>query len=264
MVRCFDNPDVVHVDGDIDPIRDIETINLELIFSDIEVLEKRLEKTIRMAKGDKSLFTELELIKKILDLLENGKSIRGLELSNEEDEILKSFNLLSSKPVIYATNISEDDLLSGESNEYVEKVKSLANKEGAEVIDVSAEIEEEISLLNPQERIEFLDELGLDSSTLDKLIHASYNLLDLISFLTMNPNEARAWTIKKGTPAPEAAGKIHTDMERGFIKAEVIEFKDLLRCNKNMTIAREKGLVRIEGKDYIIKEGDIVLFRFNV
>lgn len=264
VVRCFENPDVVHVDGSIDPIRDIETINLELILSDVELLERRLDKTKKSAKGDKSLLPELNLIEKALEVLENGKSIRTLDLSDEENKIFKSFNLLSSKPIIYAANISEDDLVAGGNNEYVEKVREYAGEEGAEVVSVSAQIEQEISLLDPEERIEFLNDLGLDKSGLDKLIQASYSLLGLISFLTAGPMETRAWTIKKGTPAPEAAGKIHSDIERGFIRAEVVAFDDLMSCDKSMTVAKEKGLVRIEGKDYIMKDGDVVLFRFNV
>lgn len=264
VVRCFENPDVVHVDGSIDPIRDIETINLELILSDVELLERRLDKTKKSAKGDKSLLPELNLIEKALEVLENGKSIRTLDLSDEENKIFKSFNLLSSKPIIYAANISEDDLVAGGNNEYVEKVREYAAEEGAEVVSVSAQIEQEISLLDPEERIEFLNDLGLDKSGLDKLIQASYSLLGLISFLTAGPMETRAWTIKKGTPAPEAAGKIHSDIERGFIRAEVVAFDDLMSCDKSMTVAKEKGLVRIEGKDYIMKDGDVVLFRFNV
>lgn len=264
VVRCFEDPDVVHVDGEIDPIRDIETINLELIFSDMDFLEKRLEKSRRMAKGDKSLLTEVELIEKVLETLESGNSIRNLNLSPEDEEILSTFNLLSSKPVIYAANVSENDLISEGVNEYVESVKLFASKEKAEVIEVSAQIEQEISLFDPEERAEFLKDLGLKKSSLNRLIHASYKLLDLISFLTMNPKEARAWTIKKGTTAVKAAGKIHSDMERGFIRAEVIAFDDLIKCNTSMTAAREKGLLRIEGRDYIVKDGDVILFRFNV
>lgn len=264
VVRCFENPDIVHVDGSIDPIRDIEIINLELMLSDIELLQRRLEKTERAAKGDKSLVQEVKLIKEVLDTLEEGKSIRTLDLSSEELEIIKSFNLLSSKPIIYVANISEEDLVNDEgSNDYVEKVREFAATENAEVITVSAEIEEEISQLEDEEKIEFLKDLGLEKSGLDKLIQASYKLLGLISFLTAGPMESRAWTIKKGTPAPEAAGKIHSDIERGFIRAEVISFDDLMTSG-SVVAAKEKGLVRIEGKDYIMKDGDVVLFRFNV
>ncbi len=264
VVRCFENPDIVHVDGSIDPIRDIEIISLELMLSDIELLQRRLEKTERAAKGDKSLVQEVKLIKEVLDTLEEGKSIRTLDLSSEELEIIKSFNLLSSKPIIYVANISEEDLVNDEgSNDYVEKVREFAATENAEVITVSAEIEEEISQLEDEEKIEFLKDLGLEKSGLDKLIQASYKLLGLISFLTAGPMESRAWTIKKGTPAPEAAGKIHSDIERGFIRAEVISFDDLMTSG-SVVAAKEKGLVRIEGKDYIMKDGDVVLFRFNV
>lgn len=263
VVRCFENPDIVHVDGDIDPIRDIEIINLELALSDIELLQRRLEKTEKAAKGDKGLVKEVNLIKEALETLENGNSVRNLELSDEELLIMKSFNLLSSKPIIYVANISEDDLVDDDSNEYVNKVREFASKEDAEVITISAEIEEEISQLDDEEKIEFLKDLGLEKSGLDKLIQASYKLLGLVSFLTVGPMEARAWTIKQGTPAPQAAGKIHSDIERGFIRAEVISYEDLMACG-NMVTAKEKGLVRIEGKDYIMKDGDVVLFRFNV
>ncbi|NLY45645.1 MAG: redox-regulated ATPase YchF [Tissierella sp.] len=263
VVRCFENSDIVHVDGDIDPIRDIETINLELMLSDIELLDRRLERSSRAAKSDKSLLKEVELIKEILQHLEAGKSIRTMNLSEEESELIKSFNLLSSKPIIYVTNVSEDELVDSDDNEYVQRVKEFAKEEDAEVIAVSAEIEEEISQLEDDEKIEFLNDLGLEKSGLDKLIQASYNLLGLMSFLTAGPMETRAWTIKKGTPAPQAAGKIHSDIERGFIRAETISFDDLMSVG-NMVLAKEKGLVRIEGKDYIMQDGDVVLFRFNV
>lgn len=264
VVRCFENPDIVHVDGNIDPIRDIEIINLELMLSDLELLQRRLDRTERAAKSDKSLTTEVKLIKEILEVLEDGKSIRTLELSDEENSIIKSFNLLSSKPIIYVANISEEDLINDDdSNPYVAKVRELATTENAEVITVSAEIEEEISQLDDDEKIEFLNDLGLDRSGLDKLIQASYKLLGLMSYFTAGPKESRAWTIKAGTPAPQAAGKIHSDMERGFIRAEVVAYDDLMNSG-NMVAAKEKGLVRIEGKDYIMKDGDVVLFRFNV
>lgn len=263
VVRCFENSDIVHVDGNIDPVRDVEIINLELMLSDIELLQRRLEKTEKAAKGDKSLNQEVQLIKDVLNVLENGKSVRTLDLSDEEWQIIKSFNLLSSKPIIYVANISEDDLVEDTDNEYVAKVRELAAKEGAEVITISAEIEEEISQLDDEEKMEFLNDLGLEKSGLDKLIQASYKLLGLVSFLTAGPMESRAWTIKEGTPAPQAAGKIHSDIERGFIRAEVISFDDLMAAG-NMVAAKEKGLVRVEGKDYIMKDGDVVLFRFNV
>ncbi|MDR7855069.1 redox-regulated ATPase YchF [Tissierella sp.] len=265
VVRCFEDVDVVHVDGSIDPLRDIETINLELMFSDMEQLEKRLQKSQKMAKSDKSMATEVEIIQRIIKSLEEGKSIRTLDLNQEEMELVKTFNLLSSKPVIYATNVSEEDLANGGAdNPYVAKVKEHAASENAEVVVVSAQIEAEISLLDNEEKIEFLNELGVEKSGLDKLIQACYKLLGLISFLTAGPMESRAWTIKKDTLAPQAAGKIHSDMERGFIRAEVIAFNDLMAHGGNMTSAKEKGLVRVEGKEYVMKDGDVVLFRFNV
>lgn len=265
VVRCFENEDIVHVDGSIDPLRDIETINLELMLSDIELLDRRLERSQKALKGDKSLGAEVELIKRALEVLEAGKSVRTLDLTDEETEMVKTFNLLSSKPVIYAANVSEDDLVGGtEDNPYVEKVREFAATEHAEVVVVSAQIEAEISQLNAEEKLEFLNDLGLDASGMDKLIQASYKLLGLISFLTAGPMESRAWTIKSGTAAPKAASKIHSDIERGFIRAEVIAFDDLMAHGGNMTSAKEKGLVRIEGKEYIMKDGDVVLFRFNV
>ncbi len=264
VVRCFNNPDVVHVSGDIDPIRDIETINIELMLSDMEMLERRLDRTAKVAKSDKSLSLEVDVLKRCLEVLEEGKSVRTLDFTEDELAILKSFNLLSSKPIIYVANVSEDEVADEDGNEYVQKVKEYAKSENAEVIAVSAEIEEEISQLDPVERTEFLNDLGLSQSGLDKLVQASYRLLGLISFLTAGPQESRAWTIKKGTPAPQAAGKIHSDIERGFIRAEVIHYDDLINHGGNLASAKEKGLVRIEGKEYIMKDGDVVLFRFNV
>lgn len=265
VVRCFENTNVVHVDGSVDPLRDIETINLELIFSDLELLEKRLAKVQKLLKGDKSYGEEINLIQRIMEVLQSGKSARVLELSKEEKELIKTFNLLSTKPIIYVANVSEDDLLDeGANNPYVQKVREFAKTEEAEVVVISAQIEEEISSLPPEEKTEFLKELGIEKSGLDKLIQASYKLLGLMSFLTAGPMETRAWTIKIGTPAPQAAGKIHSDIERGFIKAEVISFDDLMAHGGNMATAREKGLVRIEGKEYIMKDGDVVHFRFNV
>lgn len=263
VVRCFENADVVHVDGTVDPIRDIETINIELIFSDIDSLEKRLQKTQKAAKGDKSLVGEVRLLERVLSHLESGQNVRSLTMSDEERIMLKSFNLLSSKPIIYVANISESDIAYYDENPYVQKVIDYAKAENAEVIAVSAEIEEEISQLDMEERKEFLNDLGLNSSGLDKLIQASYKLLGLISFLTAGPMETRAWTVKKGSLAPEAAGKIHSDMERGFIRAEIIAYDDLI-SQGSMANAKEKGLVRIEGKDYVMQDGDVVLFRFNV
>ncbi|WP_353893990.1 redox-regulated ATPase YchF [Proteinivorax hydrogeniformans] len=265
VVRCFDDGNVVHVDGSVNPIRDIETINLELIFSDIEMLERRMEKTRKQAKADKAAAHEVKVIEQVVQVLEEGKSARTLDLSKEDADLVKSFNLLSSKPIIYVANVSEDDLADdGVNNGNVAQVRDFASTEDAEVIVISAQIEQEIAQLDCEERQEFLSDLGLEHSGLDKLIHASYSLLGLISFLTAGPMESRAWTIKKGTAAPQAAGKIHTDIERGFIRAEVIAFDDLMAHGGSMTTAKEKGLVRVEGKDYIMKDGDVVLFRFNV
>lgn len=265
VVRCFENDEVIHVDGDVDPLRDVETINMELMLSDLEILERRYQKNHKAAKHDKTLALEVAVIEKALKVLEEGKSVRTLDLSDDEKDILKSFNLLSFKPVIYVTNVSEDDLLDdGNSNPHVAKIREFAKTEDAEVIVVSAQIEEEIAQLEPDEKKEFLKDLGLEESGLDKLIKASYKLLGLISFLTAGPMETRAWTIKRDTPAPQAAGKIHSDMERGFIRVEVIAYDDLIAHGGNLASAREKGLVRIEGKDYLMKDGDVVLFRFNV
>jgi ribosome-binding ATPase len=265
VVRCFENGDIVHVDGSVDPLRDIETINIELMLSDIELLERRLQRSQKAAKTDKEVAAEVELIQRALAVLEEGKSIRTLDLSDEQMELVKSFNLLSSKPVIYVANVSEDDLADdGINNPLVNKVREFAAKENSEVVVVCAQIEDEIAQLDAEERLEFLNDLGLDKSGLDKLVQASYKLLGLISFLTAGPMESRAWTIKRGTPAPQAAGKIHSDIERGFIRAETIAFEDLVAHGGNMASAKEKGLVRIEGKEYIMQDGDVVLFRFNV
>lgn len=263
VVRCFEDEDIVHVSGDIDPASDIEIINLELMLADIEVLQKRLSSAQRALKGDKSLAGEISLIEKALEALESEQSVRTLDLSEDEKKILRSLNLLSAKPIIYVANVSEDDLVSGEGNKYVKQVEEIARKEDAEVVAVSAQIEQEIAELPDEEKKDFLLDLGLEHSGLDKLIKASYKLLGLMSFLTAGPQEARAWTIKIGTPAPEAAAKIHSDIQRGFIKAEVISFDDLMESG-SMLAAKEKGLVRIEGKEYIMKDGDVVLFRFNV
>ncbi|WIF94766.1 redox-regulated ATPase YchF [Caminicella sporogenes] len=264
VVRCFDDSNVVHVEGSVDPIRDIETINLELIFSDLELLQRRIEKTQKLLKGNKSLQSELDILNTIKSTLEDGKSARILKFSDEEEKFVKSLNLLSYKPIIYVANVSEDDLIeNGGNNEYVEKVKEFARTENAEVVVISAKIESEIAELEEDEKKNFLQELGIKETGLEKLIKASYSLLGLISFLTAGPKEVRAWTIKKGTKAPQAAGKIHSDMERGFIRAEVIDYEELVKAG-NMTTAKEKGLVRLEGKDYIVKDGDVILFRFNV
>ena len=265
VVRCFEDSNVVHVDGNVNPIRDIETINLELIFSDMEMLERRLAKSQKAAKSDKTLAAEVDLIKTVLDTLESGKSARTLDLSDDEKAIVKSFNLLSSKPIIYVANVSEEEVAEdAKDNPYVKQVREFAQTEDAEVVVVSAKIEEEISQFDKEEKIEFLKDMGLDKSGLDKLIQASYKLLGLISFLTAGPMESRAWTIKDGTKAPQAGGKIHSDIERGFIRAETISFDDLVVHGGNMASAKEKGLVRSEGKEYVMKDGDVVLFRFNV
>ena len=265
VVRCFENGDIVHLDGSVDPLRDIETINLELTFSDIEVLERRLQRAQKAVKSDKEATAEVELIQNVLSVLEEGKSISSLDLLEEQKELVKSFNLLRAKPVIYVANVSEEDLEDeGNKNPMVNKVREFAAIENSEVIVVCAQIEDEIAQLNSEERLEFLQDLGLEKSGLDKLVQASYRLLGLISFLTAGPMETRAWTIKRGTPAPQAAGKIHSDIERGFIRAETIAFEDIVAHGGNMASAKEKGLVRIEGKDYIMQDGDVVLFRFNV
>ena len=263
VVRCFENQNIVHVDGSIDPIRDIETINLELIFADIETLEKRLDKAQKMLKADKKYQFEVDLIKKIKEVLEQGKPARSLEYSDEEKEILKEMFLLTSKPILYIANVSEEDLSAPEQNEYVNKVKEYAKQENAEVIPLCVKIEEELSGLEEADKKEMLEALGMEESGLDKLIKKSYDLLGLMSFLTAGEPEVRAWTIKKGTKAPQAAGKIHSDIERGFIKADVVSYDDLMR-EGSMVAAREKGLVRSEGKEYIMQDGDIVLFKFNV
>ena len=264
VVRCFEDDDIIHVEGSINPLRDIETVNLELIFSDMEMLERRIDRTAKIMKDDKSLQTELDFLKRVYEALEQGKPARSVECTPEEDEILGTVALLTKKPVIYAANMSEADF-KGDllKNENYQKVKSLAASENAEVLPICAQLEADIAELSEEEKCLFLAELGLEHSGLDRLIQASYRLLGLISFLTAGMPEVRAWTINKGTKAPQAAGKIHTDFERGFIRAEVIAYDDLM-ANGSMTAAKEKGLVRSEGKDYVMKDGDIVLFRFNV
>ena len=264
VVRCFEDSNITHVDGSIDPLRDIETINLELIFSDVEIMERRIDRTKKAMKGDKSLAKELELLERVKDALENGKPARSLDYSDEEMAIMNEIALISMKPVIYAANVAEDDFAKGiENNKYVKMVEELAKSENAQVMPVSARIEEEISQLDADEKAMFLEELGMAESGLDRLIRASYTLLGLISYLTAGEPEVRAWTIKNGTKAPQAAGKIHSDFERGFIRAEVVHYNDLMALG-SMTAAKEKGLVRSEGKEYVMKDGDIVLFRFNV
>ena len=263
VVRCFENQNVIHVDGNINPLRDIETINLELIFADLETLEKRLDRANKNLKADKKYQFEIDLIKKIKENLNNGIPVRALEFNEEESEIIKDMYLLTAKPIIYIANISEEQISNAENDEMVKQVKEYAKKEKAEVIPLCVKIEEELSGLEEQDKKEMLEALGLEESGLDKLIKQSYSLLGLISFLTAGEPEVRAWTIKKGTKAPQAAGKIHSDIERGFIKAEVVSYEDLIECG-SMLSAKEKGLVRQEGKDYIMKDGDIVLFKFNV
>ena len=265
VVRCFEDTNIIHVDGSIDPLRDIETINFELIFADIEVLDRRIAKNSRAAHNDKKIAAEVEFLKKVKSYLEEGHLAKTFETKDEDEQaLLDECNLLTAKPVIFAANVAEDDLADdGASSEYVNKVREYAKTCDAEVFVVSAEIEQEISELDDDEKAVFLEDLGLKESGLDKLIKASYSLLGLISYLTAGPTESRAWTIKKGTKAPQAAGKIHSDFERGFIKADVISYDDLI-ANGSMTAAREKGLVRSEGKEYVMQDGDVVLFKFNV
>ena len=265
VVRCFEDSNVVHVDGNIDPLRDIETINLELVFSDLEILERRIAKVTKTARMDKEAAKELTFLEKVKAHLEDGQLAITLETENEdEDAWLATYNLLTAKPVIYAANVAEDDIADdGANNAHVQAVREYASKQNSEVFVICAQIEEEISELDEDERKMFLEDLGLTESGLEKLVRASYHLLGLMSFLTAGEDETRAWTIKIGTKAPQAAGKIHTDFERGFIKAEVVNYQDLLDCG-SYAGAREKGLVRMEGKDYVVQDGDVILFRFNV
>lgn len=264
VVRCFEDPNIVHVEGSIDPLRDIETITLELIFSDMEVIERRIERTKKSLKGDKSLAIELEWLEKLHGELENGKTARLVTTTSPEEKLfVQSLGLLTAKPTLYAANVSEEDLVSSQDNTYVQKVKELATEEGAEVFVLCAQIEQEISELDEDEKMDFLNELGISDTGLDRLIAASYKLLGLISYLTAGPKEVRAWTIKRGTRAPGAAGKIHSDFERGFIRAEIVSFDDL-SSSGSYAEAKEKGLVRVEGKDYVVEDGDVILFRFNV
>ena len=265
VVRCFDDTNVIHVDGSVDPLRDIETINLELIFSDMEILERRIAKTGKSLMGNKALAKELEILKALYAHLEEGKLARSFEADDEEElAFINSLTLLTWKPVIFAANVAEDDLADdGDGNDYVKQVREFAKENGCEAFVICAQIEQEIAELDEDEKKMFLEDLGLTESGLEKLIAASYRILGLISYLTAGEKETRAWTIKVGTKAPQAAGKIHSDFERGFIKAEVVNYQDLLDC-KTYTAAKEKGLVRIEGKDYVVKDGDVVLFRFNV
>ena len=265
VVRAFEDENIVHVDGSVDPIRDIETINFELIMSDLEILDRRIDKTRKSLKGgDKSFKTQLEFYERLHDVLESGKCARTMEMTDDEREMLTDVSLLTLKPVIYAANVAEDDYSKPDGeNEFINKIREFAATENSGVMVISARIEEEIAALDKDEKQIFLEELGASESGLDKLIRASYKLLGLISYLTAGKPEVRAWTIKEGTKAPQAAGKIHTDFERGFIRAEVVAFDDLMECG-SMTAAKEKGLVRSEGKEYVVKDGDIILFRFNV
>ena len=264
VVRCFEDSNIVHVDGSVNPIRDIETISLELIFSDLEVLERRIDRTKKATKsGDKKLLIELETLEKVKENLEKNIPVRSLELSSEEQEIMSQVFLVTSKPILYVANVSEDDLSAPVQNSYYNIFAEYVKKEGAQVLHICAKIEEEIVSLDEKDRKTFLEDLGLDKSGLDRLIQAGYTLLGLVSFLTAGSPEVRAWTITKGTKAPQAAGKIHSDIERGFIRAEVITFDNLVTC-RSIAAAKEKGLVRSEGKEYMMQDGDVVLFRFNV
>jgi GTP-binding protein YchF len=264
VVRCFEDENIVHVENSIDPVRDIETINLELIFSDLEIMEKRLDKSKKAAKsGDRSLVLEAKVVERIKDSLEKGIPVRNMEFDEDEEAIVRQLFLLTSKPVLYVCNVSEDDLYDLDKNKYVKSVKEYAAKEGSGAVVICAKMEEEIADFNDDEKKEFLSGYGLEQSGLDKLIKESYRLLGLISFLTGGPEEVRAWTIKKGTKAPQAAGKIHSDIERGFIRAEVIPYEQLVEVGSEAA-AKEKGLIRSEGKEYVMQDGDVVYFRFNV
>ncbi len=264
VVRCFEDPNVVHVDGKIDPLSDIETINTELILSDMEMIDRAIQRTTKNLKGDKSLQKELDLLNRIAGVLAEGKSARTLtDLDEEEAAFVKTLNLLSYKPIIYVANVSEDDA-SGDGNRYVEAVREFAATEGSEVIMVCAQLEAEIAELEDDERAAFLEDLGIEESGLDKLVKSSYSLLNLISYLTAGEPEVRAWTITRGTKAPQAAGKIHSDFEKGFIRAETITYDQLVECNGNLGAAREKGLLRSEGKEYVVQDGDVIHFLFNV
>lgn len=265
VVRCFEDSNIIHVEGSVGPLRDVETINLELIFADIEMLDKRIDRTRKLMKtGDKKYQTEMALLEEIKQLLEEGKPARAREYTPDEEELLKDLPLLTFKPVLYAANVSEDDFSGGiEQNAMVAELEAMAANEGSEVMPISAKIEEDISVLPPEEKAEYLETLGISESGLDRLVKKSYKLLGLISYLTAGEPEVRAWTITRGTKAPQAAGKIHTDFEKGFIRAEVVAYRDLIDCG-SYNAAKEKGLVRSEGKEYVMEDGDVVLFRFNV
>jgi len=263
VVRCFDDDNVMHVDGSVDPARDIETINLELIFADMEVLERRIEKTRKAMKGDKKLEKEFELLERMNEQLLSGMPVRAMEFDEEERAVVSTIELLTNKPVIYAANIDKSDVASADDTAYVKAVRGIAGTEGADVVVLAAKVEAELSEFDDDERKVFMEELGIRESGLDKLIRASYHLLDLISFLTAGKPEVRAWTIRRGMKAPQAAGKIHSDIERGFIRAETIAYEKLIECG-GLTQAREKGYVRSEGKEYVVKDGDVIHFLFNV
>ena len=264
VVRCFDDDNVIHVEGGTDPIRDVEIINLELILADMEMLERRIDKAKKAGKGDKRFLHEAELLERLLAHLNDGKTARSFPCGEEERQIIAASELLSLKPVIYAANMDDTAFAAGyEKNPYYQKLKALADAEGSLVLPICAKLEQEIAELEQEDKLMFLEELGMTESGLDRLIKSSYGLLGLISYLTGGPDEVRAWTITKGTRAPQAAGKIHTDFERGFIRAEIVAYKDLRACG-SMATAKEKGLVRSEGKEYVMQDGDVVLFRFNV
>jgi GTP-binding protein YchF len=261
VVRCFDDDDIIHVSGSVDPVRDVEVIDLELVLSDLAQTEKRLERSRKQARGNKELLAEVEVLERLVESLNEGRPARRLGLSEEEKDLVKSLGLLTLKPIIYATNVTEDDLASG--NEWVEQVKAIAAKDNAKVVVISAQVESELVELSEAERQDFLDSLGVTEGGLKSLIQATYELLGLRTYLTTGPQETRAWTILSGMKAPQAAGVIHTDFERGFIRAETVSYQDLIDCG-SMQAAKEKGLVRSEGKDYVVQEGDVMLFRFNV
>ncbi|MFQ9885339.1 redox-regulated ATPase YchF [Negativibacillus massiliensis] len=264
VVRCFEDGEIVHVEGSIGPKRDIEVINLELIFSDLDILERRIDKAVKAAKGDKKYLAEVDLLNCVKAHLEEGKSARSMEFTDEEKAIMADIPLLSNKPIIYVANMSENDFNGKlDSNPFYHEVLEIAKEENSEVVPICARLEEEISDMSKEDKLMFLEEIGLEESGLDRLIKAGYHLLGLISYLTAGKPEVRAWTITRGTKAPQAAGKIHSDFERGFIRAEVISFEDLI-ANGSIAAAKEKGLVRSEGKEYVMQDGDVVLFRFNV
>ena len=263
VVRCFDDENVIHVEGSTDPKRDIDIIDLELIMADMEMVERRIDKALKAAKGDKKFMHEADVFKALLEHLNNGKSARSFECDEDDAEIIATSDLLTSKPIIYAANMDEDGVAHFADNKYYQTVAAIAAEEGAQVLPICAKVEEEMAELEPEDKLMFLEELGLEESGLDRMIKCSYELLGLISFLTCGSDECRAWTIRRGTKAPQAAGKIHSDFERGFIRAEIVAFDDLKACG-SMAAAKEKGLVRSEGKDYVIHDGDVTLFRFNV